>query len=170
VINKPPKRSPKDAPYPELIAGGPPYPPYATDNQKHGLSILDWFAGRIAAGLCANSAVIKAAGPKLPSLQPVRYESSVPSEPESQAGLVDNEVALSIAETAYTIAAYLVEVREQVPVTPTPVPVDPSTEEEFVLDDPATGGKTVITGWEAKKLKDTVKFGGAPKTKETGSA
>jgi hypothetical protein len=167
VISKP-KRDTKE-PYPELVAGGPPYPPYATDDQKYGLSILDWFAGRIAAGLAANSAVVKAASPKL-AVQPIQYEGSKPAPEPEPSSLIDNDLALSIAETAYTIAAYLVDVREQVPVTPTPVPVDPSAEEEFVLDDPATGGKTVITGWEAKKLKDTVKFGGAPKTKETGSA
>lgn len=154
MISKPPKRDSKEAPYPELVAGGPPYPPYANDDQKYGLSILDWFAGRIAAGLCANTSVVKAVGPS----------------PQPTDGLVGNELALSIAETAYTVAAYMVDVREQVPIEPTPVPSLAEEEQVFEMVDPKTGDKTIITGWDAKKVRDMVKLGGAPKTQETGPA
>lgn len=43
---------------PPYVTGGPPYPAYPTDEGKYGLSILDWFAGHVAAGLMANTELI----------------------------------------------------------------------------------------------------------------
>ena len=48
----------EEVPYPNLVAGGPPFPAYPNDEQKYGLTILDWFAGHVAAGLAANVNVI----------------------------------------------------------------------------------------------------------------
>jgi hypothetical protein len=110
----------KETPYPTLVAGGPPFPAYPNDANKYGLTILDWFAGHVAAGLAANSNVLKV------SPTPVVTPAAPPvGEPPV---LISNEEALGIAEAAYSVAAYLVDVREQVPLIPTPVPASPPEE------------------------------------------
>lgn len=42
---------------PPYWTGGPPYPQFATDEGKHGLSVLDWFAGHAIAGLLGSELV-----------------------------------------------------------------------------------------------------------------
>lgn len=80
-----------------VITGGPPFPNYPTDEGKYGLSILDWFAGHVAAGLCANTNVVA--------------QHPTPED------------ARAIAEGAYKVAANMVDIRGSVDVTPTPPPV-----------------------------------------------
>ena len=99
-------------PYPTLVAGGPPYPAYPNDENKYGLTILDWFAGHVAMGLTANTNVLKVTAAPTPAAPP---DTNPPA-------IISNELAQSMAEAAYTVAAYLVDVRAQVPLTPTPVP------------------------------------------------
>lgn len=118
----------REPPYPPLVAGGPPYPAYATDDSesKYGLSILDWLAGRIAAGLCANQTVIKAA-------------------PGNPPAIIDNELAQAIAKAAYTIAAYMVDVRGQLVIEPTPVPPSKPEHPPHPLHSAGSGPETVAT-------------------------
>ena len=42
---------------PPYWTGGPPYPQFATDEGKFGLSVLDWFAGHALAGLMASELI-----------------------------------------------------------------------------------------------------------------
>jgi hypothetical protein len=109
----------REVPYPTLVAGGPPFPAYPNDANKYGLTILDWFAGHVAAGLAANVNVI---GKTSPAPMPAGPPTGEPP------AILSNEEALGIAEAAYTVAAYLVDVRGEVPLTPTPVPAPPPEE------------------------------------------
>jgi hypothetical protein len=43
---------------PPVKTGGPAFPPYPSDANKYGLSILGWFAGNIATGLAANPQLV----------------------------------------------------------------------------------------------------------------
>ena len=85
----PPVPVPPEPPY---ITGGPPFPPFASDLNKHGLSILDYFAGRVIGGLASRNDmsidVLKTDGPK----------------------------------HAYWIAAEMIQLRNDLPILPTPVP------------------------------------------------
>jgi hypothetical protein len=79
-------------PEPPYITGGPPFPPFASDLNKYGISILDYFAGRVISGLATRTDmsidVLKADGPK----------------------------------HAYWIAAEMIQLRDTLPINPTPVP------------------------------------------------
>src|SRR4029077_6051408 len=80
---------------PPYVTGGPPYPDYPDDAGRHGISILDWFAGHVACGLC------------------MRENTGV------------DELKDTVAKDAYWIAAQLVQVRNAITIEPTPVPVLP---------------------------------------------
>ena len=83
---------PPPPPEPPYITGGPPFPTYPTDDGKYGISILDYFAIHVMAGMATRENLtidqLKSRGP----------------------------------QDAYWIAALMVQVRDQLPITPTPVP------------------------------------------------
>jgi len=142
-------------PEPPYVTGGPPFPPFPTDEARYGISILDYFAAHIIAGLAQ------------------RASSSI------------DDLKVNGAKDAYWIAAMMVNLRNQLPVEPTlPAGDLPIEEQTFMIESPH-GDRVVVTGWEAKKLRDTVKLGGSvtpnvlpsvkphvetPETQETGSA
>lgn len=95
-----------EAPKPPYVTAGPAFPPYPTDDHKHGISILDYFAAHIMSGLCARSTMtiddLKAHGP----------------------------------QDAYWLAALLVDVRAKLPIEETPAPpVDGEEEQEIAVDE-----------------------------------
>jgi hypothetical protein len=93
---------------PPYIAGGPPYPAHPTDNVKLGLSILDWFAGHALQGLCANSTVLNSQHPDAVTVQ-------------------------QLVADAYTIAGWMVDLRSNIPVQPTPPPPEENPAEPPVF-------------------------------------
>jgi hypothetical protein len=92
---------------PPYVAGGVPYPRYPTDDVKFGLSILDWFAGHALQGLCANGTVINGQHPDAVTVQ-------------------------DLVADAYTIAGWMVDLRSNIPVQPTPPPPPKETAKESV--------------------------------------
>jgi hypothetical protein len=80
---------------PPYTTGGPPFPEYPSDAGRSGLSILDWFAGHVATGLCK------------------RENTGV------------DELKNTVAKDAYWIAALMVQVRNAITIDPTPAPVLP---------------------------------------------
>jgi hypothetical protein len=97
-----PAPEPLSAPEPPYVTGGPPFPPYPTDDHKHGISILDYFAAHIMAGLCGRS------------------------------DLTIDDLKTSGAQDAYWLAALMVDVRGKLPIEPTPVPPAEGVEEEMI--------------------------------------
>ena len=92
---------------PPYVAGGVPYPRYPTDDVKFGLSILDWFAGHALQGLCANGTVINGQHPDAVTVQ-------------------------DLVADAYTIAGWMVDLRSNIPVQPTPPPPPKEAPKESV--------------------------------------
>ena len=80
-------------PEPPYITGGAPYPRYPTDDGKFGISILDYFAAHVMSGLCA------------------RQNMSI------------DDLKLDAPRDAYWIAALMVDLRSNLPITPTPPPL-----------------------------------------------
>ena len=79
-------------PAPPYITGGPPFPPYVSDAGKYGISVLDYFAGRVITGLAGRSDL---------SLDDLKREGP---------------------QHAYWIAAMMIHLRDDLPIDPTPVP------------------------------------------------
>lgn len=92
-----------EVPKPPYVTAGPAFPPYPTDDHKHGLSILDYFAAKIMGGLCARQDMtvddLKAHGP----------------------------------QDAYWIAALMIDVRAKLPIEETPAPPPEPEEEEVLI-------------------------------------
>jgi hypothetical protein len=61
---------------PPYWTGGPPYPPFPTDEGKHGLAILDWFAGHAIAGLMGSSLIDRSFFDSLAFLTPTALAAS----------------------------------------------------------------------------------------------
>jgi hypothetical protein len=98
-----PVREPEPPPEPPYITGGPPFPPFPTDKDKHGTSILDYFAAHIISGLAARSDM------------PI------------------DELKADGAKHAYWIAAMMVQLRNDLPIEPTPAPPEDLPEEPFAI-------------------------------------
>ena len=89
---------PPEPPEPPYVTGGPPFPAHPTDDGKYGISILDYFAAHVITGLAMRADM---------SLDDLKTDG---------------------AKHAYWIAAMMVDVRNELPITPTPVPVAPPEE------------------------------------------
>lgn len=93
-------------PEPPYVTGGPPFPRYPTDDGKFGISILDYFAAHVMAGLAMRADMtiddLKATGP----------------------------------QEAYWIAALMVGLRGQLEVETTPPPTEPLTEPDEPVGPP----------------------------------
>ena len=79
-------------PEPPYVTAGPPFPKYPTDQGRYGISILDYFAAHVIAGLATRNA------------------SSI------------DDLKINGARDAYWIAAMMVDLRNQLTIDPTPVP------------------------------------------------
>ena len=89
-------------PEPPYVTGGPPFPPFPTDDHKHGISILDYFAAHVMSGLVAR------------------------------ANMSIDELKANGPQHAYWIAALMVDLRSRLPIEPTPVPPAEGVEEEMI--------------------------------------
>jgi hypothetical protein len=89
-----------------ICTGGNAYPQYPSDGGKYGISMADYFAAHVIAGICANPNTV------------------VPVTPEALEELAQN---------AYQIACAMVELREDTPVEPTPVPPEPLPSEPELM-------------------------------------
>ena len=92
-------------PEPPYVTGGPAFPAHPSDANAdeagqggYGVSILDYFAAHAIQGLCAR------------------------------ADLTVDDLKAGGAQDAYWIAATMVDVRKNLPIEVTPVPVTPSEE------------------------------------------
>ena len=83
-----------ELPEPPYVTGGPPFPAHPTDDGRYGMSILDCFAAHVITGLCARD------------------------------NLTIDELKLNGARDAYWIAAMMVDLRNGLPIEPTPVPTN----------------------------------------------
>ena len=89
---------PPAPPEPPYITGGPPFPSHPTDDGKYGISILDYFAAHVMAGLATRE------------------------------NLTIDELKTNGPQDAYWIAALMVQLRNELAIEPTPVPVSSSPE------------------------------------------
>jgi hypothetical protein len=84
-----------ESPEPPYVTGGPPFPAHPTDDGRYGISILDYFAAHVITGLV------------------MRSDSLI------------EDLKTTGAQDAYWIAAQMVELRGNLPIASTPVPVPP---------------------------------------------
>jgi hypothetical protein len=145
---------------PPYWAGGPPYPPFPTDEGKHGLAILDWFAGHAVAGLMASELInrdffdqflfptgqlptrkkppeekVSTKGETLPAA-PAPPGQPLPPTPEE------------LAMIAYAVAGQMAELRKRLPIEPAPVPVTPQPPVEITgppIPDTSNTPNTFVT-------------------------
>lgn len=94
-----------EPPEPPYITGGPAYPDHPSDANAdmpgvggYGISLLDYFTAHVISGLCARS------------------------------DLTLDALKIHGPQDAYWIAALMVDLRNRLPIEPTPVPVDPPEE------------------------------------------
>ena len=123
---------------PPYWTGGPPYPSYATDEGKFGLSILDWFAGHAVAGLMGSELIDQkffdqfifpgeqndqfiTPGEPLPALKKP-FSKELLETPEQLPAVPAPPTPEQLAMIAYAIAGQMAEIRERLPIEPKPVP------------------------------------------------
>ena len=142
---------------PPYWTGGPPYPRFATDEGKFGLSILDWFAGHAVAGLMGSALIDRDffdqfvfPEEQLPSQ---KSSSKVLLSEESPELLPENPTAKpteypptpeQLAMIAYAIAGQMAEIRKRLPIEPKPIPTIPEEESNIPIVMPPSEMETVV--------------------------